>query len=78
MDAQLTPVHGEGSCLLDIDTHVIKANTKKNEGEHAHHDSLNLAAADSDAPLTAQEGEVMNCSLKAAPNIADRQRLPVI
>lgn len=56
--AELTPVHGGRSSLLDIDTHAIKANPKKNEGDHAHHDFLYLAAADSDAPLTAQESEV--------------------
>jgi len=56
--AELAPLDGGNSSPLDIDTHAIKANPKKNEGAHVHHDFLYLATASSEAPLKAQESEV--------------------
>lgn len=57
-DAQLVPLKDGESSLLDVDSHPIKANSKKNEEAHVHHDFLYLASADSSAPLKAQEDEV--------------------
>lgn len=56
--AELQQLAEGAGYLLDVDTHDIKANPRKNEGAHVHHDFLYLATADSNAPLKAQETEV--------------------
>ena len=43
---------------LDIDTHAMPANPKKNEGAHFHHDFRYLAVATGNTQLVAQEAEV--------------------
>ena len=43
---------------LDIDSHPIPANPRKQEPAHWHHDYAYLAVADADAPLQAQQVEV--------------------
>lgn len=48
----------EESVPLDIDSHTIPANEKKNEDAHVHHDFVFLATADPEAELTHQVEEV--------------------
>lgn len=43
---------------LDIDSHPVPVNPRKQEPAHWHHDYAYLALADADAPLQAQQAEV--------------------
>lgn len=49
---------GDTPLVLDIDTHTIKANPKKDEGEHTHHDFMFAAKAKAGAVLGHQPLEV--------------------
>lgn len=45
---------------IDIDSHLIPANAKKNEGEHLHHDFQYIYVMDGDEPLRIDQNEVSN------------------
>ena len=56
---QLHPWHAAHDDVpIDIDTHVIPANTTKNEGEHPHFDFRYVVIASPDQPIEIQEAEV--------------------
>lgn len=58
---------------LDIDSHAIPANEKKNEGDHVHHDFCYLVEVDSNTALTAQVAEVNDLQWVAATKVAEAE-----
>jgi 8-oxo-dGTP pyrophosphatase MutT (NUDIX family) len=56
---------------LDIDSHAIAAQPKKNEGTHVHHDFVYLVTADSYLPLVPQEEEVFAAKWVSLAEIAE-------
>ena len=52
------PVDGGGDLPFDVESHAIRANPAKGEGEHVHHDFIYLFAADSTQPVQPQWAEV--------------------
>jgi 8-oxo-dGTP pyrophosphatase MutT (NUDIX family) len=50
--------HRKSGIPLDIDSHVIPLNDRKNEPQHLHHDWMYVFQAQTSADLTLQESEV--------------------
>lgn len=61
----------DGDLPLDVDTHVIPANPRKNEGEHLHHDFLFLLRMDDEEGLTAEKGAIAGLAWRDLADLAE-------
>ncbi|WP_343638093.1 NUDIX domain-containing protein [Roseateles sp.] len=52
------PAGAGGALPFDVESHAIRANPAKGEGDHLHHDFIYLFAADSTQPVQPQWAEV--------------------